>query len=117
MPRSVPADCGRTSCLACLAAGGVEFHQLGSGGLFPARSAETAVLSQLYGAFTFPFAISAMAGRLLELFVIKTGNMLQVWHWIAVCQMVLASALTVYVLLRYLMAIARRTAEGKPAGG
>ena len=70
-----------------------------------------------YAAFTFPFAISAMAGRLLELFCIKAGGMALVWHWIAVCQTVLASALTAYVLLRYLMAIARGTAEGKPAGG
>ena len=56
-----------------------------------------------YAAFTFPFAISAMAGRLLVLFLAKTGEVPAVWHWIAVCQMVLASVLTAYALLRYLM--------------
>ncbi len=61
-----------------------------------------------YAAFTFPFAISAMAGRLLVLFLAKTGEVPVGWHWIAVCQMVLASVLTAYVLLRYLVAMVAR---------
>lgn len=59
-----------------------------------------------YAAFTFPFAISAMAGRLLEMFLAKTGEVFFTWHWIAVGQMVLASALTIYALLHYLKAVA-----------
>lgn len=58
-----------------------------------------------YAAFTFPFAISATAVRLLELFFAKTGGIVSAWHWIAVCQTVLASVLTAYALLRYLIAV------------
>ena len=61
-----------------------------------------------YTAFTFPFAISAMAGRLLELYAARAGCMISVLHGIAVCQMALASALTAYVLLRYLIAAIRQ---------
>lgn len=61
-----------------------------------------------YAAFPFPFAISAMAGYLLDMFLAKTGEISFTWHWIAVGQMVLASALTVYALVHDLKAAARK---------
>ncbi len=60
-----------------------------------------------YAAFTFPFVISAMAGRCFELYLARGGVDASAWHWVAVGQTVLASVLTAYVFVRYAMAALR----------
>ena len=60
-----------------------------------------------YAAFTFPFVISAMAGRCFELYLTKGGIQVSALHWVAISQTVLATCLTAYALIRYATAAVR----------
>ena len=61
-----------------------------------------------YAAFTFPFVISAMAGRCFELYLANEGVQVCALHWVAMGQTVLATGLTAYALIRFAMASARK---------
>lgn len=59
-----------------------------------------------YSAFTFPFVISALAEKLTNGFLIKSGHALPLLNGLVLFQVILASALCLYVLGRFIQFLA-----------
>lgn len=70
-----------------------------------------------YSAFTFPFVISALAEKLTNGFLIKSGNTIPFLDGFVLFQVILASALCLYVLIRFVqfLIVPAVQAESSPA--
>lgn len=58
-----------------------------------------------YSAFTFPMVISAIAMKMTDAFLTKSGNGIRFLKYIVIVQTVIAVAMVLYVLIRYIMMI------------
>lgn len=58
-----------------------------------------------YSAFTFPMVISAIAMKMTDAFLTKSGNGIGFLKYIVIVQTVIAVAMVLYVLIRYIMMI------------
>ena len=56
-----------------------------------------------YSAFTFPMVISAIAMKMTDGFLTKTGNNIAFLKYVVIIQTIIAVVLVLYVLLRYIM--------------
>jgi exfoliative toxin A/B len=66
-----------------------------------------------YSAFTFPMAISAVAMKMTDGFLTKTGHSIAFLKYIVIIQTIIAIVLVLYVLVRYILMIVNTKQESK----